>query len=521
MVCRTTPVLLALVALLALGAVPSRADDDGPGTIKLDDRRVDVEESAGMATLAVERDDGSEGAVSVEYATSGGTATEAADYTAVSGTLSWEDGEDGDKLINVPILDDAEDEDDEEILLILRNPTGGATLLPSHANAVIVIEDDDGDDGDDGDHGDHGDDHNGSGKLKFDQRGFKALENSGTAVITVERDDGSQGAVTVDYATSDGTATDGDDYTGTAGTLSWEDGEEGMKSFTVDILEDGVHEPSETVRLTLSNPTGGATLHGHNAILVIRDNDHPGDDGSDDEEGPGVFKFEHRGFQVLEDQLEAVIEVERDDGEEGTVSVDYATGDGSATDGEDYTGAAGTLSWGDGEDGSQTFTIPVLEDDLEEGDETVLLTLSNPTGGATVDDEEGEAELTIVDNDGQTTACVPDDSTLCLLGDRFQVQVVWRTRQGKTGLAHAVPVSPNTGLFWFFDEDNIEMLLKVLDTCGSPIFEAYWVFFAATTNVDFTVTVTDTATGVVKQYLNPSGQAAEPVQDTFTFKTCN
>jgi hypothetical protein len=62
------------------------------------------------------------------------------------------------------------------------------------------------------------------------------------------------------------------------------------------------------------------------------------------------------------------------------------------------------------------------------------------------------------------------------------------------------------------------MLIKVLDACQG--FNSFWVFFAATTDVDFTATVTDTRTGVVKQYSNPAGRAAQPVQDTFTFKTC-
>ena len=58
--------------------------------------------------------------------------------------------------------------------------------------------------------------------------------------------------------------------------------------------------------------------------------------------------------------------------------------------------------------------------------------------------------------------------------------------------------------------------IKVLDACDT--FEAYWVFFAATTNVDFTVKVTDTETGLVKEYTNTGGNAADPVQDTFTFE---
>jgi hypothetical protein len=128
--------------------------------------------------------------------------------------------------------------------------------------------------------------------------------------------------------------------------------------------------------------------------------------------------------------------------------------------------------------------------------------------------------LTILDNDGDTGVCVAGGTTLCLGDGRFRVTVVWRTSGGDSGDGQAVPFSDDTGFFWFFDPDNLELILKVLDACELPGFNNFWVFFAATTNVDFTVTVTDTVSGVTKEYTNPGGQAATPVQDTITFDTC-
>ena len=76
-----------------------------------------------------------------------------------------------------------------------------------------------------------------------------------------------------------------------------------------------------------------------------------------------------------------------------------------------------------------------------------------------------------------------------------------------------------SGLVYFFDASNVEMLVKVLDACNG--FGAYWVFYAATTDLGLEVRVTDTVTGVSKTYGNPLGQTAEPVQDYTTFTSCN
>jgi hypothetical protein len=91
--------------------------------------------------------------------------------------------------------------------------------------------------------------------------------------ITVSRTGGTASGVTVDYATGGGTATAGVDYTGNSGTLTFASGQT-SRTFTVTILPDALDEPNETVTLTLSNPTGGATLSTPNpALLTITDND--------------------------------------------------------------------------------------------------------------------------------------------------------------------------------------------------------------------------------------------------------
>ena len=78
--------------------------------------------------------------------------------------------------------------------------------------------------------------------------------------------------------------------------------------------------------------------------------------------------------------------------------------------------------------------------------------------------------------------------------------------------------SDDSGLFYFFNPDNWEMLIKVLNGCD--VNDHYWVFFAATTNVEFTLTVTDTERSVTKAYFNPQFHSANAVTDTAAFATC-
>ena len=116
--------------------------------------------------------------------------------------------------------------------------------------------------------------------------------------------------------------------------------------------------------------------------------------------------------------------------------------------------------------------------------------------------------------------CVDDATTVCLNEGRFRTEVVWR-RPNDTegdGLDSGLRTD-DAGIFYFFAPENLEILIKVLNACGPP-FDSYWVFYAATTNVEFGVVVTDTLRGKVKTYFNPLGMAAAPVQDTRAFATC-
>lgn len=115
--------------------------------------------------------------------------------------------------------------------------------------------------------------------------------------------------------------------------------------------------------------------------------------------------------------------------------------------------------------------------------------------------------------------CVADAQTSCLGSGRFKVKVLWRASGGVQTPANVAPAgSDDAGILYFDNPSNWELLLKVLNACG--INSRYWVFYAATTNLELLITVTDTATGAVKFYFNPLNTAAPPVQDTSAFATC-
>jgi hypothetical protein len=99
--------------------------------------------------------------------------------------------------------------------------------------------------------------------------------------------------------------------------------------------------------------------------------------------------------------------------------------------------------------------------------------------------------------------CAPTSTSLCLQGNRFRVEATWRDFQGNTGTAQAVPLTNDTGYFWFFSSANIELMLKILN--GTGLNHKWWVFYGALSSVEYHITVTDTVTGNVKTYNNPAG----------------
>ena len=229
----------------------------------------------------------------------------------------------------------------------------------------------------------------GPGSVQFSAAGYSVAENGASVLVMVLRTGGSTGAITVDYASSDGTATAGSDYGAVGGRLLFTDGVI-SQSFSVPIVDYSVPEADESFTLTLSNATAGASLGAVSTATVTIIDDDPLPAGS--------VQFSTGTYSVAENGASVLVTVTRTGGSAGAVSVDYATGNGTALAGSDYSTRSGTLIFADGVTASQTFSVPILNDAVPESDESFTLGLSNVTGGASLG-AVTTATVTITDDD--------------------------------------------------------------------------------------------------------------------------
>jgi hypothetical protein len=117
-----------------------------------------------------------------------------------------------------------------------------------------------------------------------------------------------------------------------------------------------------------------------------------------------------------------------------------------------------------------------------------------------------------------STPCFETDTTICVNEGRFAVSATWHTNGGGSGQALGFERTSDTAAFWFFDRNNIEMLVKVLDGCG--LNNRFWVYAGGLTDVGVDLTVTDTKTSATHVYNNPLNHGFDLIRDTATFGGC-
>lgn len=339
-------------------------DAQDVGALQFDAAAYTLLEGDAHIEIPITRANGANGAVSIDYVTEDGTAIAESDYTAVSGTLNWGDGDASPKTIFIPILDDTLFDDNETFQVTLSHPVGADMGL--HKTTVTIIDDE-------------------PGKLRLSHDNYRVHEKAGGISVRVFRENGDYGQVGVHYETNSGSALTCSDLAPTSGILTWAEGDMAPKTITVPVLNDGVPEGSELFKILLSDPTGGAQIvNPSGAIVEIVDNPQ------------GVVQLSTPTYSAAEEDGYFEIQVMRF-GQTGAITVDYATSDQSATAGTDYTAVSGVLSWADGDTAVKTVQIPISADILWEDDETIGFTLSNPTGGALLSSPSA-AVLTIRDS---------------------------------------------------------------------------------------------------------------------------
>ena len=327
--------------------------DDDPPTLSVAD--VAAPEGDEALTFTVTLSPAHTGTVTVDYATGGGSATAGTDYTTTTGTLTFAASETT-KTVTVVVLADTDDEDDETLTLALSNASPAEVEIGTAGTGTIIDDD---------------------GLPRLSVAGAAAPEGDEALTFTVTLSPAHDGTVTVDYATAGGSATAGTDYTATSGTLTFA-ASETSKTVTVAVLDDVTDEDDETVTLALSNPANAGIGNGRAAGTIL-----------DDDE---VHLTLVENVSAPESSGNLTFEVTLDAASDRTIGVDYATADGTATAGDDYTATSGTLTFAPGVV-SRTIAVPIRNDALGEHDETLTVTLSNPVN-ATLDTDARTGTIT-------------------------------------------------------------------------------------------------------------------------------
>jgi len=303
--------------------------------------------------------------VTVDYARIGGTATGGGvDYAYTPGTLTFPPGVKT-RTFTVAITDDVLPEAPETVIFRLSNATG-ATIGTSNTATVTIVDNEP--------------------QVRFAAAIYTVSETSPGLTIAVRRTGSTNDTVTVNYAVTGGTATNGQDYSVSGGgSLTFGPGVT-KQTFTVIPVDDSLVEPVETIVLALSNP-GNATL-GAPAVTTVN---------ITSKDAGGSLQFERPVYSVEEGGAAATITVTWRGGSAGGVTVDVATVDGSAVAGTHYTAVATTLTFAAGQ-ASASFTVPLVDDEVPEVGRWLEVVLSEPTGGATLGTP-GRAVLWILDDD--------------------------------------------------------------------------------------------------------------------------
>ena len=350
-------------------------DDDSPAAVSVGDVS-QVEGNVGVtsATFTVTLNNPSGKTVSVDWTTNDGTATSGSDYLATAGTVTFAPGLTS-KSVSVSLVGDSTFENDETFTVDLSNPVN-VTIADAQGLGTILNDD-------------------AAPSLAVDDVSMtEGNTGSGTMTFTVTKTGPTALPASVDWTTSDATATAGSDYAAGSGTVTLTPGQT-TATITVTFSGDTTFEADETFHVDLSNPSGATISDAQGVGTIVNDDPQP-----------SISVSDASAFEGDSGTNDATFTVSLSNPSYQSISVDWATADATATAGPDYIAGNGTVTFAPGET-SKTITVKVKGDTLNEFNETFSLNLSNPAN-ASIADAQGTG--TIVDDDGPVAISVGDAS---------------------------------------------------------------------------------------------------------------
>lgn len=305
-----------------------------------------VWEGGGISALTVLRLGGTAGVATVRLGSTNGTAIAPGDYSPQNGQLSFADGE-ASKTIKLSIVNDTSIEPEENFTVFLSTP-GGEASLGTNISAGVTITDND---------------------CLLSVAAQQMIVNEGDGIVTLafNRTGTLTGTNTLAFRLGAGSAT-GPDYRMTNQLITFLPGTTSA-SLTLGIVDDTIVENPETFTVQISNPNDGGKIQGTNTIYITI---------VDNETGLG---FSAPRFAVGENGTNVAVTIVQLGNTNLSATVDFATLDGGAKAGFDYTPTNGTLQFGPGTN-RITIEIPILDDAELETNETFLVALANPVGAS-------------------------------------------------------------------------------------------------------------------------------------------
>jgi Calx-beta domain len=254
---RTTVIAGYLLGITACGGSGSSAspgstanDTTGTNSIAMSAAAYSGQQTSGSIAVSVARTGTAINATSVKYSTSNGSATAGTDYTATSGSLTWSDGDTTSKTITIPVS--STPFSGSKTFAVALSDAGSGASIGTPGTATVTIS------------GSGSGSGTGTppaaGSLQLSATSYSVAQSIGTVSVSVNRVGGSSGAVKVSYATTNGSAAAGTDFTASSGQLSWASGDTAAKSVSIAVNATSAFVGSKAFSVALSAPSGGASL---------------------------------------------------------------------------------------------------------------------------------------------------------------------------------------------------------------------------------------------------------------------